>query len=164
MKIKRIAFAIVMTLFISFAIFITVVLNQGKQSRGIQEISAVTDASGNVFVNIKYSDCLGYSVQNAKEDERIYYGERAVRYDGFLGKNLIKITLYDTNVSDRLLKLHGTFKPRAFKWHNLRFMIAPMDDHSVVIYVGSDEELVVDEQNYTKLNLPFGSIRVRLAP
>lgn len=158
MKIKRIAFAIVMTLFISFAIFITVVLNQGKQSRGIQEISAVTDASGNVFVNIKYSDCLGYSVQNAKEDERIYYGERAVRYDGFLGKNLIKITLYDTNVSDRLLKLHGTFKPRAFKWH------APMDDHSVVIYVGSDEELVVDEQNYTKLNLPFGSICVRLFP
>ena len=162
MEIEKAAFAIVMALFISFAIFITVVLDQGKQGRGIQDISAVTDGSGNVFVNIKYSDCLGYSVQNAKEDERIYYGERAVQYDGSLGKNLIKIMLYDTDVSDRLLKLYGAFKPRAFKWHDLRFMIVPMDDHSIVVYVGSDEKLTVEEQNYTKLNEPFGSIRVKI--
>lgn len=84
-------------------------------------------------------------------------------YDGSLGKNLIKIMLYDTDVSDRLLKLYGTFKPHAFKWHDLRFMLVPMDDHSIFVYVGSDRELAVEERGYTKLSGLSGSLRIKIA-
>lgn len=68
----------------------------------MQDITAAANDNG-FTVYIEQIFCNRYKIEKIEndEDEIIYYGEKSEKYNGALGDNLIKITLYDTKLSDK---------------------------------------------------------------
>ena len=53
---------------------------------------------------------MGYSVETLKNNELIIKGEREVNSSNLIGENAIKITLYETKISDKLKKDYKYFE------------------------------------------------------
>ncbi len=115
--------------------------------------------NGQIYINIEQIGCEEYSVRYAN-DEMISKGERYEKYDGSLGKNLIKIRLKDSKISTKLKDKYRTFQ--SYKLNDImKFMICPDNDHGIIIYVGSDETFDIDpcENNAVR---PYNTISVKL--
>ncbi len=130
-----------------------------------------------LYVKIKYFSCAGYRVEPLKTDEMIIIGEREVDPADFMGdKSIVKINLFETDVSDKLKKSYNYFEVydqtfetlNAKKDIDIKFMLCPSTGHGVCIYVGFEDsfESSVTENSilYKPLDsiVPIGSFNFKL--
>ena len=143
-------------------------LENGELTDGVQSITLQND-DGAATVSISHIACPKYTVtkvENASE-EVIYYGERCVKYDGFLGDKLIKVMLYDTRLSEEWASKYPPGEPHVLSdgfaggTEPVKFMTC-FADHSVIIYIGGDIDVV--EQNMVTVNELRGSIDFTITP
>lgn len=140
-----------------------------KMNTGIQNLMFYIKRD-KVCLEIKYLDCMGYSVEALKNNELIIKGEREVNSSNLIGENAIKITLYETKISDKLKKDYKYFEVYAVNLKvsetkgdiGVKFMLCPSAEHSVKIYVGFDDAFQTFVNEYTKTNSPLGTIQLEL--
>lgn len=128
-------------------------LCDGTATEGVQSITC-TESGGGFSVSVGYIGCRGYTVNKVTNpyDEVIYYGEKAKKYDGFLGDSLIKVTLYDTPMSESWREKYNCYETYSFgdlssTAANVRFMAYISSEHATVIYIGSNYALSVVGQD-----------------
>lgn len=123
-----------------------------------------------VCLEIKYLDCMGYTVEPLKNNEIILEGEREVASSELIGGNAIKITLFETRISEKLKNDYKSFEVYILNLKGLeaqddieiKFMLCPSAEHSLKIYVGFDATFQTFVNEYTKINSPLGNIRLEL--
>lgn len=107
---------------------------------GIKDISANKMIGDSYKIEIKCNDYRQYEVTNVDNDEKAYCGEKLLSINQDLGKNIIKVHLFDSADPDE--SFYSTYRP----WttyelsgsdNQLRFMYC-YSDHGVLIYIGSD--------------------------
>ncbi|MCL1790239.1 MAG: hypothetical protein FWG40_02595 [Peptococcaceae bacterium] len=147
----------------------------GFDDFGVQQITIIEDGSGTCSLVIDYiggdsGGGYGYSIRkmDKDEDEQVYFGERLVEADGSLGENRIEImfhgtkssALYNMYPSGTVHKLKGV--PTVLQSNfNVRISSIPGAD-IFVIYVGSNEPLNIDEQDFKKIKKITGSVEIKL--
>ncbi len=138
----------------------------GTIELGVQKLTA-SSGKDSYTINIEHIGCGKYKVEMAN-DEVIYYGERAEIYDGSLGKNLVKITLQDSEYSKAFemkfkpYEVYELINSMEIKNGGLKLMTCISADHAVLIYLGTDADIKVDEQGVMFTNEPCGTISVEL--
>jgi dTDP-4-dehydrorhamnose 3,5-epimerase-like enzyme len=143
-------------------------MSEGSNDFGVQEIKVVENSSKELVLIIDYIDVRGYSVRTIYEDEMEYSGERLVEYDGSLGKHRIEITFYESSASARFAKQYPLWNAHELKEvpADLRVKLkckgVYSPDHAFVLYIGSDEPISINEQDFTRLNRPIGSIELMI--
>ncbi len=141
----------------------------GTKTFGLQDIT-VSRMDGGMRIAIDHMAIRYYNtctVENPNE-EKLPYGDGYKMYDGSLGKNLIKITLWDCNLSDELAQKHPcytAFTPVDADGNantDVKVMFVRLD-HSIDVYIGSDKPISVSEQTKVTINRPTESIIVNTA-
>jgi hypothetical protein len=160
-------------LFATFCLFLIVALIffsfYLRENAGIQSIR-LYNKGDEVYLKIKYVDCMGYSVESLKNNETIMIGEREVNYSNLIGENATQITLYETKISDKLKKDYEYFEVYDVNLKvsetkgdiDIKFILCPSPEHSLKIYLGFDNDFQTFINEYTKINSPLGTIRLEL--
>lgn len=125
----------------------------GGKGFGIQNI-LLSQNDDKSSICIEHICCEKYSVEKVDEptSEIIYIGEKAQTYDGSLGSTLIKVTFYDTDMSDGFAAKYSAYTPYTLNpsyantIDEVKFMVCHNASHSTVIYIGSDGMLEATEQ------------------
>lgn len=141
----------------------------GTKTFGLQDITVSrTDSVMRIAIDqlgIQYYNTC--TVQNPDE-EIIPRGDKRVTYDGSLGKNLIKITLWDCALSNELAQKYSSYTAYTpvdadgNENTDVKIMFAEVS-HSTTIYIGSDNPISVSEQTQVKINRPSERIIVDAA-
>lgn len=133
-----------------------------SQNAGIQDLEFYKKGD-NVCLKVEYFGCKGYSVEILESDDVIIQGERPVKFQNLIGKNAVKIALYETKFQ-KLLKDYDTFS--VYNVHlegtDLKFMLCPSPDHSLYIYVGFADNIKTFAKEHTEINSPIGTIQIEL--
>jgi len=138
---------------------------EGNDDFGVQKIKVIEDTK-ELTIIIDYIDIRGYSVRPLDEDKMEYSGEQLVEYDGSLGEHRIEITFYDASASERFAEqypiwaTHDIKEVPAYLGVKLKLKGVYSPDHAFVLYIGSDEPISIDEQDFMSLNRPMGSIEL----
>ena len=113
--------------------------------------------------NINYADCSGFSV-NYVRDEPVYRGETAQNLDEYLLPHRIRIALSDCIVSRKMQEEYSAWEVYqvVINEHTIQFMWFYNNNHGITILLASDSVLSVNEQSFTKLNFPIGTISVNI--
>ncbi len=139
-------------------------LHNGTATEGVQSIACAETDKG-FRVSVDYIGCRGYTVNKVENPyaEVIHYGEKTEKYNGFLGDNLIKITLYDTSMSKSWKEKYNSYEVCSFSGSSeilstIRFMSYVTPEHATVIYIDSDYVLSVVEQRNEYVKALSGSV------
>lgn len=143
---------------------------QDRGHFGMQDVRVAANDAGGFSLLIGYADISGYGVRMMREDEPLLIGDGPIPYDGSLGKYRMEIRLYDARLSDKWLgqypvsEVHVLRDVPADFAGCFRIRCAYPDDATLVLYIGSDEPLTVEEANvhFSELERISGSIEVRL--
>ena len=138
---------------------------------GIQKIRVSSSGSDKITLKFNYFGSHGYKVELVDPDENINarYAEK-VSFNENLGKYRIRITFMDTDVRDKALEQYrdpvadGVYVLKGVPQNlenKLRICFSYPDDSQFVIYIGSDEPLQVEDQDFINLDhRPIGTVRV----
>ena len=130
---------------------------------GIQQIRFVENDLGKELLIVDYfGDVSGYSTRLMDEDEMEFIGMDYAENDGALGKYRIEIVLSDTKLSEKFINRYSLGKiyeiENASSKLNLR--VSTNFSYGCFLYIGSDNQINIAEQEFTKLNYPMGSIEL----
>lgn len=139
-------------------------LAKGEVTEGVQSISAEKNGRA-ILISVGYIDCTKCQiVQVDPEKELIPSGEKLEAYNGALGKNLFKMTLYDAKVSETWQETYRAQVAYSVPGADgLQFMYGCQADHSVTIYIGSDEPLQCVNPGEITLHHVRGTVVAELA-
>lgn len=158
---------------VTFCLFLIVVpiffVFYSIENPGIQSLRFY-NKNDKVCLKIKYVDCWGYCVETLKNNDMIIIGERDFKASDFIGENAIEISLYDSDMSNKLKKDYNYFEvynvnlknAKTNKSLDIRFMLCPSADHALKIYVGFEENFKTFVTEHTKTNIPIGTIYLEL--
>lgn len=138
---------------------------KGEITDGLQDIE-VSTSNGKDAIRINFVDRVKYSISIINsETDLMPYGESTKKYDESLGNNLFKITVYSSTGK----KWNDQYSEYCIyeipfsddnKNSGLKFLYYTSDSDSVVIVIGTNEVLNIQEQKNTELNKPTGVIVV----
>ena len=127
-----------------FAVFAGIFLG-AHDYHGLRKISARQKIDGTVLVTFKCFDFSGYSVTSVDATEKAYMGEKLLPINDDLGDFVIKILLCDTDVSKNFMHAYASWNTYQIDGTDLRFMYSYVDDHGVVVYIGSDQKITPEQ-------------------
>ena len=130
----------------------------------VTNISARAKGSDEIVLKLSYMlPSGGYSVKNVAVDEGIYVGgDGGIDYDSPIGKYKICINFGDVELSSlcRLrLRSNETIKAGSVK---LKTSTANPSDHGIMLYIGSDTPISVEEVVNGDLNPLGGTLKITL--
>ncbi len=130
-------------------------IKNGFDAWGISDIRINADV-----LQIDYADIRSYSVKMLGDDEEIYTGDYSVNYSGELGKNVVVVTLYDTEASS-VLRTKYVFN-QVYNVGNYKIKWVENADHAVLIYIGSDQQISIKSVEQMIPSVPIGTININL--
>lgn len=132
-------------------------------SLGIQSIHVSTAHKESFVFNIRYADCSGFSIKYVG-DESVYRGETVQNLDEYLLPHRIKITLSDCKVSKKFEEEYNAWQVYdiAINDQKVQFMWCYNNDHRITLFLASESVLVINEQAFTKLRMPVGTISINI--
>ena len=130
----------------------------------VTNISARAQGSDEIVLKLSYMlPSGGYSVKNIAVDEGIYVGgDGGIDYDSPIGKYKICIKFGDVELSSlcRLrLRSNQTINAGSVK---LKASTATPSDHGIILYIGSDTPISVEEVVGGDLNPNGGTLKITL--
>ena len=143
-------------------------LSDGFDDFGVQQIKIAENSSGKYSLVVDYFDDKfgAYSVRKMDKDEKVYYLEQLIEYDGLLGENRIEIIFYGAKASDELIKMYPLGISHKLKGAstelNIKIAANPPGLGGLIVHIGSNEPINIKEQGHTSINLPMGTIEIEI--
>lgn len=142
-------------------------MSEGNDDFGIHGIKIIKSDLNELSLVIDYIDVRAYSVRLMESDEPDYSSEFPSEYDGSLGKYRVEIMFYDSLPSRKFVDqypisdVHELIDvPEEYKGI-FKISTDYTVNHGFVVYIGSDEILAVEEQEFTKPGRLIGSIEIK---
>jgi len=142
-------------------------MEQGTDDFGIQAIKIVSSDQEKWLLAIDYINLYTYSVKAKNKSEPVLVGEKFLASDA-LGEYQMEIIFDDTKASRRFAEQYhaGEIYPLQEIPGDLetgfRMMVSYPDTHSVIVYIGSDVPLHIEEQENNKINRPKGVLELAI--
>ena len=135
-----------------------------KSGGVVTNISARAKGSDEIVLKLSYMlPSGGYSVKNVAVDEGIYVGgDGGIDYDSPIGKYKICIDFGDVELSSLCklrLRSNETINTGSVK---LKTSTANPSDHGIILYIGSDTPISVEEVVNGDLNPLGGTLKITL--
>jgi len=144
-------------------------MGEGTDDFGVQHIKIIEDNSGKLSLNIDYIFSISsYNVRMLEKGEKPFWADEQFSFDGeSLGEYQIEIQLNGATISEKMYKNLSAADVEKLKdvpvglWSRFNIMVRSFDDYAF-IYIGSDEPINIEEQDFTKVNSLKGSIEIAL--